>query len=143
MDSYHQAPISNGNPDEQALIRQWWHEEQGGRGLIVWEYYIGGCYVDAVWFSDHAEHGREEPGAKAHTRFPITGQSIVLCEAKIRLTPELIGQALVYQTFAKRAGAEVGRTIILARSGSQELRMAARDLGLEVILQDQAAPSAV
>jgi hypothetical protein len=134
-DPYWRDAVSNGNPDEQALIRRWWHH-QGGGGLLVWEYYLAGCYLDAVWFPEHPTAAGEQPGTRTAAKFPIEGRSVVLCEAKIRLTPELIGQALVYKTFAEKAGANVTRTVIFAREGRTELRIAAEKLGLEVVLLD-------
>ena len=136
MDLYRLPPISNGNPEEQALIRRWWHEQHAARGLMVWEYYLNGCYVDAVWFHDHSATGTEEQGLKAPIRFPIIGKPIVLCEAKVRLTPELIGQALVYGSFARRLGADVAGIVIFAKSGSHALVTAAEDLGLQVVLSE-------
>ena len=117
LTDYLRPPISNGNPVEQALIRGWWHEEQGAKGRLVWEYYLGDCYLDAMWFPDAAATGEEQPGTGAPKRFPLAGAGVVLCEAKQRLTPELIGQALVYGVFARRGGAEVRSTVIFAESG--------------------------
>jgi hypothetical protein len=58
----------------------------------------------------------------------------VLCEAKLRLTPELIGQALVYGSFARRLGAKVQSIVIFAEKGSESLQEAAKELGLEVVM---------
>ena len=67
-------------------------------------------------------------------RFPLPGKSIVLCEAKKELTIELIGQALVYSVFAKKAGSKVRSTVIFAEHGSQDMIDAAKELGLEVVI---------
>jgi hypothetical protein len=126
MDSYRHPPISNGNPDEQALIRRWWHEQHAGRGLMVWEYYLRGCYLDGMWFPEALAVGAEEPGLNAPSKFPIAGKRVTLCEAKVRLTPELIGQALVYASFARGLGALVERVVIFAKTGSKDRRREAK-----------------
>src|SRR5688572_19365679 len=99
---------------EQALIRRWWTEANSARGCIVWEYYLGDCYADAVWFPDGDPGGAEYPGTSATSRFPIAGASIVLCEAKLRFTPELIGQGLVYRHLAANAGARLQSVVLFA-----------------------------
>jgi len=131
---YVRQAISNGQPREQALIRRWWHEVHAARGCLVWEYYLGNCYVDAMWFPEASETGREIPGADASKNFPIQGPPVVLCEAKLRLTPELIGQALLYQVLAERAGAKVRATIVFAETARPDFASAAEQLGLEVVL---------
>jgi hypothetical protein len=131
---YLRAAISNGPASEQALIRRWWHEKQGARGHIVWEYYLSGCYLDAIWFPESDDHGSEYPGLSAPAKFPIAGAPVVLCEAKVRLNPELIGQALVYGTFARRAGADVRSIMVFAETAPPAIRLAGEDLGLEVVL---------
>lgn len=133
ISDYLQRAVSNGQPREQALIRRWWHEAHGARGRLVWEYYLGNCYVDAIWFPEASENG-EMSGASAPTAFPIRGVPVVLCEAKLRLTPELIGQALLYKVFAQRGGAQVRSTVIFAETAQPEFTSAAEELGLEVIL---------
>jgi len=138
---YLRTPVSNGNPVEQALIRQWWHEEQGAKGRLVWEYYLGDCYLDAMWFPDADIEGEEHPGTGAPRRFPLAGASVVVCEAKQRLTPELIGQALVYSVFARRAGADVRSTVIFAQAGGDAFKTAAEDLGLAVVLRPPGDPA--
>lgn len=95
---------------------------------------MGDCYLDAMWFPDSAELGIEHSRFKAPALFPIVGSNVVLCEAKLRLTPELIGQALVYGVFARNAGAQVMRTVIFAREGKPAFVAAAQTLGLEVAL---------
>ncbi|MEO8380272.1 MAG: hypothetical protein ABI779_11465 [Acidobacteriota bacterium] len=135
LSAYLQAPKSNGNPHEQALIRRWWVEKKRSQGLLAWEYYLRGCYVDAVWFPD-VDDSDEVFGTGMPLKYPINGKVIVLCEAKIRLTPELIGQALVYKSFAVREGAILREARIFADTGSDHLRTAACDLGLEVEIQD-------
>lgn len=134
LPDYHLPAVSNGHPKEQALIRRWWHEVHGARGRIVWEYYLGDCYLDAMWFPDADESAAEYPGTEAPTRFPITGAQVVLCEAKMRLTPELVGQALMYATFARRSGAQIRTTVIFAETGKAAFVSAAEELGLQVVL---------
>jgi hypothetical protein len=136
--SYFRPSVSNGHPGEQALIRQWWHETHGARGRLVWEYYLGDCYLDAMWFPEATEHGVELAGIAAPTKYPISGVPVVLCEAKLKLTPELIGQALVYGAFARRAGADVQSIVIFAERSQPEFAAAARDLGLNVVLRNDA-----
>lgn len=119
---------------EQALIRRWWHEVHEARGRIVWEYFLGECYADAVWFPETGGVGEEYPGTRASERFPIERQTVVLCEAKLRLNPELIGQALVYAVMARSAGADVRATVAFAERGSKSMVAAAKALGLEVVL---------
>ena len=132
--SYLREPITNGNPHEQALIRRWWHDQHNAQGQLVWEYPICGRWVDAIWFPDAAEAGLEQSGLKLPSRFPISGARIVLCEAKhLHVTPALIGQALVYTAFARRAGAIVERTVIFADAVAPDIYAAAVDLGLEVV----------
>src|SRR5678815_2735548 len=97
LNPYARPAICNGNPHEQALIRRWWHEEHNGKGRLVWEFPLSGCWVDAIWFPEAPCSGAEEFGLRLPTRFPLKGQSIVICEAKHRrVNPSLIGQALVY-----------------------------------------------
>lgn len=132
---YLRPPVCNGHPLEQALIRQWWKEVHGARGRMVWEYYLGDCYADAVWFPDADEIDAEYPGTRAATTFPINGASIVLCEAKLRLSPELIGQAVVYRFLARAAGARVRSVVLLAQKSSPPLQAAAEDAGFQVVLQ--------
>jgi hypothetical protein len=131
---YDRAAVSNGQPREQTLIRRWWQEKHGGRGRLVWEYYLGDCYLDAMWFPDVPEEGAEFSGKRAAKAFPIAGQSVVLCEAKVRLTPELVGQALLYGALARRAGADVRGITIFAESAKPAFVAAASDLGLEVVV---------
>ena len=71
---YLRTPVSNGNPVEQALIRQWWHEEHGAKGRLVWEYYLGDCYLDAMWFPDADVEREEHAGTGAPRRFPFGGR---------------------------------------------------------------------
>src|SRR5262249_11469636 len=124
--------ISNGQPIEQAMIRRWWHEEHSARGRLVWEYHLEGRFLDAVWFPDATDGAGEATGLRAAATHPIGGQPVVLCEAKVELTPELIGQALVYRVFAQRAGAEVRSTVLFVQTSVPALETAARELGLEV-----------
>lgn len=131
---YLRPSVSNGNPGEQALSRQWWHECHQAHGRIVWEYYLGDCYLDAMWFPEASEHGVEAPGVGAPIKYPIAGARVVLCEAKLKLTPELIGQALVYGSLARRAGAYLLSIVIFAEQAQPTLMAAACDLGLEVVV---------
>jgi len=131
-DAYFQSAVSNGNPYEQALIRRWWAEDQEMKGELVWEYHIDGYYIDAVWFPDSANSGVENPGVNTNGYFPIKDQKIVICEAKLRLTPELVGQALVYTELARRAGAKVEKTVVFCDEVSPRIASVAAELGLEV-----------
>ena len=129
------VPVSNGSPEEQALIRRWWHKEHEAQGRVVWEYHFkGNRYADAIWFPD-AEGSFEEEGKEAPKRFPLAENEIVLCEAKLELTPELVGQALVYRQFVLYAGALVRQTVVFAEIGCDSLRRAAGDLGLTVVVE--------
>jgi hypothetical protein len=133
--SYLRKPITNGNAHEQALIRRWWHEQHKAQGRLVWEYPLCGHWVDAIWFLDVTDNAVEESGPKLPSRFPISGARIVICEAKHRhVTPALVGQALVYSAFARRAGAIVERTVIFADAVAPKIYAAAVDLGLEVVV---------
>lgn len=132
---YLRPAVCNGHPVEQALIRRWWNEAHGARGCLVWEYYLGDCYADAVWFPDAAETGAEHPGTRAVAKFPMSGASVVLCEGKLRLTPELIGQAVVYRFLARAAGANVQYVVLFAESASPGFQAAAEDAGFQVVVQ--------
>ena len=128
-------PVSNGSSEEQALIRRWWHKEHEAQGRVVWEYHFkGNRYADAIWFPD-ADGSFEEEGKEVSKRFPLAENGIVLCEAKDELTPELVGQALVYRQFALYAGALVRETVVFAETGSDSMRRAALDLGLTVVIE--------
>jgi hypothetical protein len=104
------------------------------RGRLVWEYYLGDCYLDAMWFPDADENAAEYPGTGAPAKFPIAGVAVVLCEAKLRLTPELVGQALMYGAFARRKKATVQSIVIFAETGSEAFISVAEELGLQVVL---------
>jgi hypothetical protein len=127
-------PVCNGHPTEQALIRSWWHEEQRARGRLVWEYFLGECYADAVWFPEAKVTGEECPGTSANRKYPIRGMPVVLCEAKLRLNPELIGQALVYGVLARSAGADLRSIVVFAEIAAPSMKAAAEELGLHVVL---------
>lgn len=101
---------------------------------MVWEYNLEGRYLDAVWFPDEPGGKIEEPGLQAPIRFPIKGREIVLCEAKIKLTPEQIGQALVYERFAQHAGAVVKETIVFSAVADNSMVRAAKELGLTTVV---------
>ena len=66
----------------------------------------------------------EEPGQRSAVPFPLRDAHVVLREAKLKLTPELIGQALVWWA-AKRAGADV----VTAACDPFRIRAAAKSLG--------------
>jgi hypothetical protein len=136
MTGYLQDPISNGNPKEQALIRRWWHEKQNRIGALVWEYYLEGKYADAIWFPHSNESGIDFPGKGTSEKFPLDGMEIILCEAKLDLTPEVVGQALVYTNFAKAAGAKVIDTIVFCEKGSESMMRVATELGLGLEISD-------
>jgi len=132
IDKYLKEPISNGQPREQALIRKWWHEKKNGQGVLVWEYCLEGLFLDAVWLDRREPPGTEQPGLKAPLKYPLKGQEIILCEAKVTLTPELVGQALVYKQFAIHAGASVKEVIIFCEKATESMFNAAKELGLTV-----------
>lgn len=134
IEEYIRPAVCNGHPREQALIRRWWYEVHGARGRLFWEYHLDGCYLDALWLPDVEDRGSELRGAQAPKAFAIEGVPVVLCEAKLRLNPELIGQALVYGVLARRFGAQVRSTVIFAEEARSPLRSAADELGLEVVL---------
>ena len=137
MNKYLRDSVSNGHPEEQALIRAWWQEVKQGQGRLVWEYHLEGRYAAAIWFPNSVEDGVEESGKEAGTRFPLSNQDVVLCEAKMVLSPELVGQALVYTEFARRAGAKLRETIIFAYSADQSMREAAIAFGLQIITPEE------
>lgn len=122
--------VSNGIQREQALIRKWWHERHGARGLLVWEYYLEGRYVDAVWFPYVATGNGERSGRSAPKLHPLAGRRVELCEAKRQLDPELIGQAVVYRQFALRAGAIVDQVNVFSESASEAMLQVAAELEL-------------
>lgn len=132
MSDYLRPSVSNGNPIEQALIRRWWHENCQGHGLLVWEYYVNGIYIDAILFPDSEQTG-EAPGKNTNRLYPISGNEIVLLEAKAgRLSHGLIGQALVYKVLVEEAGAIIRDVCILAQDGNEYMTGAAGKLGLSV-----------
>ena len=133
MNSYSRPPVSNGNPDEQALIRRWWHEQHAARGRLVWEYCLNGLYADAIWFPDSDCSGVEETGKQSATRFPLNKSNVVLCEAKLMLTPELIGQALVYAWYIRKEGANLLDTVIFAGADPFNRSEVAAGLGITVV----------
>jgi hypothetical protein len=135
MRDYILPSVSNGNPREQALIRRWWYESEGGRGTVVWEYYLEGRYADAIVFLKNNNPSEEVGGTETPKRFPLRGSEVVVCEAKVELTPELIGQTLVYTRFAIRAGAKVRETMVFAERASKSLEEVAADLNLRVIVR--------
>ena len=133
--NYVAAPVSNGNPAEQAMIRRWWKTERDSIGELVWEYHVEGRYIDAVLFLD-GEGGSEQPGKLTASKFPLKGQRIHICEAKQVLNPELIGQALVYSCFARNAGASLDGVSVFCQVASPQMIAAAQELGLNVIAID-------
>jgi hypothetical protein len=129
------SPISNGNASEQALIRRWWYQSHGGRGRLVWEYYLEGRYLDAVWFPMASVEGEECSGDGAPKKHPIKGVEVVLCEAKAdALTPALIGQALVHRHFAIHGGAVVRESVVFVARASDAMLRAASHLGLTPVV---------
>ena len=134
MDSYLKDSISNGNKIEQALIRRWWHEKHNAKGTIVWEYYLEGRYQDAIWFPNSTESGKEYSGRNAPQLHPLKDQEVILCEAKITLSPELIGQALVYKQFAIHADAIVKECAIFSETANDSMINAAKELGLSPVV---------
>jgi hypothetical protein len=105
---------------------------------MVWEYFLGDCYADAIWFPEWPTAGEEHPGVRANQMHPIKAEHVVLCEAKLRLTPELIGQALVYGVLAKSAGANVRSVVAFAEASTPSMRFAAEALGLQVVVHRDA-----
>ena len=134
MGAYRRDAISNGIPEEQELIRRWWHEECGAKGKLVWEYYLEGSYADAFWFFEDESIGSENAGIATAKLHPIADKNVVLCEAKSGLNPEVIGQAIVYERLARSAGANVARVIVFCQSGSEPMQRVAKELGLEVVI---------
>lgn len=130
MDYYLKEPISNGNPREQALIRKWWHEKMGAKGTLVWEYCLEDRYLDAVLFLNNANSSIEAPGKNVAVLHPIKDETVILCEAKENLNPELIGQAIVYKQLALHAGAIVAEVIIFSERASESMYRVAKELGL-------------
>lgn len=128
-------PVSNGVPSEQALIRRHWREQLGGVGVLVWEYYLDGFFADAVLFTERLPAGVEEAGADAPRRFPLGGANVIMLEAKDKLTPELIGQALVYGAIAESHGATVMSRVVCAAKGAEQVSTIARTLGLTPIVR--------
>jgi hypothetical protein len=133
-DPFLRKSISNGHAKEQAMIRRWWHTTHGARGRIVWEYYFKSAWPDAIWFPNDACVGVEEDGQQAAVLFPIRGAEVVLCEAKMKLTSQLIGQAAVYTWVLKQAGAHVRETVIFAQADPSAIRGAAESLGFTVVV---------
>ena len=95
-----------------------------------------GRSADAIWFPDAAVNCVEESGKESGKRFPLANQEIVLCEAKMALTPELVGQALAYSEFVRRAGGKLRETIVFAYSTDQSMQEAAESFGLTIILAE-------
>jgi len=135
MNDYLRDSVSNGNKYEQALIRRWWHEERQAKGLMVWEYYMEGRYQDAILFPNAAESGIEADGKNAPQRYPLKGQDVLLCEAKLDLTPELIGQALVYKQFAMHAGAIIKECLVFSVTASESMLAVAIELDLRPVIK--------
>jgi len=126
--------VSNGIPGEQALIRRWWHEQHDAHGRIVWEYHLEGFYADALWLPDEPGRDQESPGKNTAHLYPLADRRVVLCGAKLRLTPELVGQALVYAALIRETGAILAETIIFCATGSPRMQEVARSLGLGVVV---------
>jgi hypothetical protein len=102
---------------------------------MVWEYTLENRSVDAIWFPSVPSVGEEHNGKAAARRHPLKGVEVVLCEAKAAaLTPELVGQALVYRQFVLRAGAIVRDTVVFAPKADDAMRRAAAELGLTLVV---------
>ena len=87
-----------------------------------------------MWFPNDECVGVEETGQRASVLFPVRGADVVLCEAKMELTSQLIGQAAVYSWVLKRAGANVRETVVFAQADPRAIRGAAESLGFTVVL---------
>ena len=132
MNEYLKESVSNGNPIEQALIRRWWQEKHYGLGLLVWEYFVNGKYIDAVWFPNSTQSG-EVPGIATNKLYPVADIEVVLLEAKaVDLSYGLIGQALVYKVLLEGKGAVIRDVVILAQSGEEYMIHAVMKLGLSI-----------
>jgi hypothetical protein len=133
---YLRGRISNGNEVEQALIRRWWQEFMGAAGVLVWEYCLESrFFADAVVFLDLVPAGTEVPGQQTARRYPLNGARVVICEAKANaLSPDLIGQALVYRSIAVSCGAQVESTNVFAADGSPRMLAVAHEHGLQPII---------
>jgi len=99
---------------------------------MVWEYKLEERWADGILFLNDKAHALEEPGINTSMRFPLKGTEVIICEAKAALTPELVGQALVYSYLAVRAGAVVRETVVFAEEGTPAMKEAAAHLGLTV-----------
>ncbi len=66
--------------------------------------------------------------------FPIGGHEIVLLEAKHTLNPELIGQAVVYQQLALRAGATVRDIITFSKRADDAMLEVTKTLGVSTVV---------
>ena len=108
----------------------------GSAGVLVWEYCLEGrFYADAVIFLDLVPTGAEMPGQQTAKRYPLKGARVVLCEAKANeLSPELIGQALVYRSIALACGAQVESTNVFAAADSPRMLAVAHEYGLKPII---------
>lgn len=132
---YIKPSVSNGKVEEQALIRRWWHERHQAHGILVWEYYLEPCFIDAVWFPHEPGTGIEKTGQMAPRRYPIHGNRIVLLEAKKTLRSDLLGQALTHGWLAKRSGAIVESSVVLAEVGHPSFIQFGKELGFEVVVK--------
>jgi len=93
-----------------------------------------GRYQDAVWFPNTSGSQNEAEGKNTSKLYPLKDQEVVLCEAKLDLTPELIGQAIVYKHFAQHAGANILSCVIFYETGKEAMVNVARELGLVPIV---------
>jgi hypothetical protein len=132
---YLRPAVANGVPEEQALIRRWWYESHAAQGRVVWEYALENRYIDCVWLPDEDCSETEESGNAPKSQRSISGTEIVICEAKMQLNPELIGQAIVYRELALRAGAAVRQTLVFAERGDPVMQEIAEQLGLVPVIR--------
>ena len=89
-----------------------------------------GRYQDTIWFPNMAGSCNEADGKNAPQLYPLKNQEVVLCEAKIDLTPELIGQALVYKQFAQHSGAIIKNCVIFSETAKEQMVCVAKELNL-------------
>ncbi len=75
---------------------------------MVWEYFLDPGYADGVLFPDVDKDKVEEPSS-GRLQYPLSGATVILCEAKKTLSHGLLGQVSTYRDMALSAGAEVTR----------------------------------
>ena len=87
-------------------------------------------YQDAILFPNSSGFGIEKDGKSAPQLHPLKNQEVILCEAKLDLTPELIGQALVYKQFAGHSGAIIKECVIFSETAKEQMINVAKELSL-------------